>query len=145
MATYVHKINRIVGRNRIEVLVGDVAVLSELAIVPAGTQDPLAGLEGVCAVTDFARDFRNGMNFGIPGLDLASQDTLRPFHQMRVDIDETRQDGPLLQVQDVRACACATSKFLVTAHSQYFSITQRHGGDGLLGRLHRYDLTVAHD
>src|ERR1700723_1177161 len=115
MSAYVLEINGIIGRDGIEILAIDVAMLGEFGVVPSGAGDPLAFGSFGGALADHRDDVGDGMDFGIGHVELIAKDSFGSLHHVCMYIDQAGEDGVALEIDELGARAGAVVDFGVGA------------------------------
>ena len=107
------EINRIIGRDRVEIVAIDVPMLRELRIVPARPGDPLPFRRFGRPLAHHRNDVGNRMDFRISDIKLIAQNPFGPLHRMCMYIYQTGQNGLAAQIDDLRARAGAARDLFV--------------------------------
>src|SRR5580704_11395647 len=102
MSAYVFQINWIIWCYGVEIFAGDVAMLGEFGVVPAGAGDPLAFGSFGGALADHGYDVGYRMDFGICCVELIAEDAFGPFHCVCMYIDQAGEYGVAVEIYDPR-------------------------------------------
>ncbi len=128
---YVLQPDRVVGRDFVEVGGIDVAIFGELALVPAGAEDPFAGFGGCGSGLDAADDLGDACGVGqLDVVELVDAAILI----VTVGVDEAGSGGSAVEVEDLGVRVGEGEDLLFGADGDDCAVADGEGfGDGVFG------------
>jgi hypothetical protein len=85
------------------------------------------------------------MDGGVSRLNLATQNALHPLHGMSVDVNQSWQNGALVQVEQLGTGTGASCERAFIGEGEDSAITHCHGAHHSSCSVHRNDVTIANE